>query len=88
MRPTSVDHQRMRLHWRGGIVEGVSILRRLALQLTLVRQRSGATIAKESVVADELNVVTGMARLDAVDANGVAVGRVARAASVEVVHWK
>ena len=81
-----VDHQRVRLHGRGGIVERVRILGGLSLQLALVGQRSGAAVAEEAVVAYELDVVARVARLDAVDADGVAVGRVARPAAVKVVH--
>jgi len=76
----------MRLDGGGGIVEGVRVLGRFSLQLTLVGERAGSAVAEEAIVADELDVVTRMARLDAVDANGVAVGGVARAAAVEVVH--
>ena len=70
----------------GGIVEGVRVLRRFSLKLTLVGQRAGAAVAEEAIVTDELHVVTRMTRFDAVDADGVAIGRVARTAAVEVVH--
>ncbi len=83
-----VDHERVRLHGRGRVVERVRVLRRLALQLTLVGQCAGAAVAEEAVVPDELDVVARVARFDAVDADGVAVGRVARPTAVEVVHWK
>lgn len=45
---TLVHHKRVRFHWRSGIVEGVRILGWLALQLTLVCQCAGATIAEKS----------------------------------------
>lgn len=76
----------MRLHRRCRVVERVRVLRRLALQLTLVGERSGAAVAKEPVVPDKLHVVSRMARLDAVDAYGVAVRRVARPTAIKVVH--
>lgn len=76
----------MRFHGRRRVVEGVGVLRRLALQLALVRERAGAAVAEEAVVADELDLVARVTRLDAVDADGVPVGRVARPTPVEVVH--
>lgn len=44
----SVDHERVGLHGRGGVVQRVGVLRGLALQLALVRQRPCAAIAEES----------------------------------------
>ena len=92
----------MRLHrWRR-VVQCVSVLRRLVLQLTLVGQRAGATVAEESkgkqktkvsfdpqklsssnspVMADKLHLVATVAGLDAVDADGIAIGGVAGATS-------
>lgn len=83
---TLVYHQRVRLHRRGGIVERVGVLRRFALQLTLVGEGTSTTITEESIMPDELDVVTRVARLDAVDADRVPVRRVARVAPVKVVH--
>lgn len=83
---TLVYHQRVRLHRRGGVVERVGVLRRLALQLTLVGEGTSTTITEESIMPDELDVMARVARLDAVDADRVPIGRVARVAPVEVVH--
>lgn len=44
----SVHHERVRLHGRGRVVQRVRVLRGLALQLALVRQRSRAAVAEES----------------------------------------
>lgn len=44
----SVDHERVRLHGRGGVVQRVRVLRGLALQLALVGQRARAAVAEES----------------------------------------
>jgi len=48
----------MRLDGCGGIVEGVCVLGRLSLQLTLVGERTRSTIAEEAIVADKLDIVT------------------------------
>lgn len=45
---TLVYHQRVRLHRRGGIVERVGVLRRLALQLALVGEGTSTAITEES----------------------------------------
>ena len=47
-RTRSVDHERVRLHGRGGVVQRVRVLRGLALQLALVGQRARAAVAEES----------------------------------------
>lgn len=83
---TLVYHQRVRLHRRGGVVERVGVLRRLALQLTLVGEGTSTTITEESIMPDELDVVARVTRLDAVDADRISIGRVAGVAPVEVVH--
>jgi len=76
------------LHWRSTIVQCVRVLRRFALQLTLITERTSAAVTKEAVVANKLDIVTRVARLDAIDTNGIAVGGVACATSIEVVHRK
>lgn len=85
---TLVYHQRVRLHRRGGIVERVGVLRRLTLQLALVGEGTSTAITEESIMPDELDIVARVARFDTVDADRVAVGRVARVAAVKVVHRK
>lgn len=42
-----VHHQRVRFHRRGRVVQRVRVLRRLALQLTLVGQRARPAVAEE-----------------------------------------
>lgn len=44
------------------------------------------TITEESIMPDELHVMSLMADLDAVDADRVPIRRIARVAAVEVVH--
>lgn len=44
----SVDHERVRLHGRSRVVQRVRILRRLALQLALVRQRPRSAVTEKS----------------------------------------
>ena len=78
----------MRFHGRGRIVKCVGILRRFPLQLALIGERAGAAIAQETIVPDELDVVTRVTRFDAVDADGIAISRVARPTAVEIVHRK
>lgn len=45
----SVHHQGVRLHRGGRVVQRVRVLRRFALQLTLVGQRAGAAVAEKAV---------------------------------------
>lgn len=44
----SVDQERVGLHGRGRVVQRVRVLRRLALQLALVRQCTRTAIAEKS----------------------------------------
>lgn len=78
----------MRLHGSCAVVERVRILGRFPLQLTRVVQRTRATIAEKPVMTDEFYVVAVVAMFDAVHANRISIRRVARAASVKVVHGK
>lgn len=48
MGAASVDHERVRLHGRGGVVQRVRVLRGLALQLALVGEGAGAAVAEKS----------------------------------------
>lgn len=57
----------MRFHGRRTIVQRIRVLRRFALQLTLIAQRSGTAIAKESrnINAHDYNtIISFMARLN------------------------
>ena len=47
MAPPSVDHQGVRLHRRGRVVQRVGVLRRLSLQLTLIVERARAAVAEK-----------------------------------------
>ncbi len=76
----------MRLHRRCRVVKCIGILRGLSLELALVGQRACTTVAEKAIVADELDVVPGMTRLNTVDAYGVAVRCVAGAAAVKIMH--
>lgn len=51
---SSVHHQRVRLHGSRRVVQRVRVLRRLALQLALVRQSPRAAVAEESVHVREI----------------------------------
>lgn len=46
--PTLINHESVGLHWRGRVIECVSILCRFTLQLTLIGQGSSATITEKS----------------------------------------
>ena len=83
-----VNHDRMRLYGCRRVVERISILSRLALELALIGQRTGTAVAKEAIVSNEFNIMPGMTRLDAVYTYGVAIGGVAGAATVKIVHRK
>jgi len=76
----------MRFHGRRTIVQRIRVLRRFTLQLTLIAQCSGAAVAKESVVSDEFNIVAGVTSFYTVNAYRVPIRRVARLATVKVVH--
>lgn len=83
-----VYHQGVRFHWRRRIVQRVGVLRGFTLQLTLVGEGTSTTITEESIMPDELDIMARMTRLDAVHANRVPIGCVARVTPVEVVHRK
>lgn len=52
----SVDHERVRLHRSGRVVERVGVLRGLALQLALIRQRTSTTITEKSEIIHKYNI--------------------------------
>lgn len=81
-----VHHQRVGFHRRCRIVQGVRVLRRFTLQLTLVRQRTGTAVAEKSIMAYKLDVMTGVARFDAIHTDCIAIGGIARMAAVEIMH--
>ena len=71
----------MRFNGSGRVVECIGILCRLAGQHAVALQRASAAVTEEAIVTYELDVVTAVTRLDAVYTDGVALRRVARAAS-------
>ncbi len=76
----------MGLHRRSRVVQSVRVLGGFALELARRGQAPGTAVAKETVVANKLNVVPSVASVDAVEADGVPVRRVARTTTVKVVH--
>ena len=78
-----VDHKCVRFHGPGWVVERVGVLRRLALQLTLVVQRAGAAVTEEAVVTYKLHLVAAVASFDAVHADSIALRRVTSSAPVQ-----
>lgn len=83
-----VYHQGVRFHRRRRIVQRVGVLRGFTLQLTLVGEGTSTTITEESIMPDELDIMARMTCLDAVHADRVPIGCVARVTPVEVVHRK
>ena len=81
-----IDHHRMRLDRRCRVVKCVGILCGFSLELALVGQCAGTTVAEKAIVADEFDIVPGVTCLDTVHAYGVPVGCVAGAAAVKIMH--
>lgn len=82
----SVDHHRMRLYRRCRIVKRIGILCGFSLELALIRQCTGSTVAEKTVVSDEFDVVSGMTCLNTVNAYSVTIGCITGATSVEIMH--